>query len=272
MKQPKNVKHKIKYIFPLVLLFLIGLVAGYIKHSNKAEPATTHFVDTLFNTPLPTYFTTEEPSLENQDIYTFFQGPKAWKAQRTWSGSWADLTFEGNKFGSFGCGLCCMANLYCTLSDYVCSPVDMYHYATEVSSYHPSYGYGAISWPAIASTLEKCGISCTLHKSTTEYTDFVADIQNSTGTILLISSSNPNSYWTNTGGHYVTIWNYNTEDDTVFLADSGSPTNNRKTVSLEDMFYSLKTSSSFQYLTTDGYSEEENQWKHNQISEEWVAP
>ena len=272
MKQPKDIKRKNKYFILLMLLLFIGVLADHMVHSNQTNPATTHFVDTLFDTPLPTYYLKEDATLEEQDIYTFFQGPNAWKAQRTWSGSWADLTFEGNKFGSFGCGLCCMANLYCTLSDYVCSPVDMYHFATEVSSYHPSYGYGAISWPAIASTLEKCGISCTLHKFTTEYTDFVADIQKSTGTILLISSNNPNSYWTNTGGHYVTIWNYNEDDDTVFLADSGSPTNNRKTVPLEAMFASLKTSSSFQYLTTDGYSEEQNQWKHNQISEEWAAP
>lgn len=272
MKHPKNVKQKNKYLVPLILLLFIGGLASYMMHSKQTKPATTHFVDTLFDTPLPTYFATEKPSLENQDIYTFFQGPKAWKARISWSGSWADLTLKGNKFGSFGCGLCCMANLYCTLSNYVCSPVDMYRYARKASSYHPSYGYGAISWPAIASTLEKCGISCTLHKSTTNYADFVSDIQASTGTILLVSSYDPNSYWTDTAGHYVTIWNYNEEDDTVFLADSGSPTNNRQTVPLEAMFHSLKTSSSFQYLTTDGYSEEQNQWKHDQISEEWVAP
>ena len=46
-------------------------------------------------------------------------------------------------FGNFGCGLCCMANIYCTLTEHTCSPWDMYEYARQVSGYAPSRKIGA---------------------------------------------------------------------------------------------------------------------------------
>lgn len=235
-----------------------------VKPTASAIPATP--------TPAPTPEDLSHYSFSEDAIYSYFQGPKAWKSKKTWSGSWADMIFEGNSFGNFGCGLCCMANIYSTLSDYVCSPVDMYHFAVENSSYAPSYGYGAISWPAIASTLEICGIESQLHRKTDDYSTFQQDIAHAYATIVLISSYDSDVYWQNTGGHYVTIWNYDETDDTIFLTDSGNPEHNRSHIDLNIIYDSLKTSSSFQYLTANNYVEEQNQWQWNQISEEWVAP
>lgn len=269
--------HK-KSIVPIISCCILILCGGIFYYLNEKDTTTKttsiikHTVSNIQNTPTPTLEAKSNLSISDEAVYSFFQGPKAWKSRRSWSGSWANMIFEGNSFGNFGCGLCCMANIYSTLSDYVCSPIDMYHCATENSSYAPSYGYGAISWPAMASTLEFCGIEAQLHRKSDDYTSFQEVIANSYATIVLISSENSDVYWQNTGGHYVTIWNYAKEDGTVFLTDSGSPERNRSRIDLKIVYDSLKTASTFQYLTTNKYVEEENQWQWNQISEEWVAP
>lgn len=268
-------KQSIIPVISCCILVLCGGVFYYINEKNntiETQSTVKHTASTVVTTFAPTPETTLEYTLSEENIYSFFQGPKAWKARRTWSGSWANMILEGNSFGNFGCGLCCMANIYSTLSDYVCSPIDMYHCATENSSYAPSYGYGAISWPAMASTLEFCGIESQLHRKPNDYSAFQEDIAQSYAAIVLVSSQNSDVYWENTGGHYVTVWNYDEDDDTIFLTDSGSPKHNRSRIDLKIIYDSLKTSSTFQYLTANNYNEEENQWQWNQISEEWVAP
>lgn len=271
-------KFRKQSIIPIIFCCIVTLCGGIFYYLNfrddtlETQSIIEPTVSAVPITPAPTPEDISKYSFPEETIYSFFQGPKAWKARRTWSGSWADMIFKGNPFGNFGCGLCCMANIYCTLSDYVCSPIDMYHFAKKNSSYAPSYGYGAISWPAMASTLEVCGIESQLHRKPDDYTIFQDDIAHSYATIVLISSQNSDVYWQNTGGHYVTIWNYNKEDDTIFLTDSGSPEHNRSRIDLKIIYDSLKTSSNFQYLTTNSYDKENNQWKQNQISEEWVAP
>ena len=75
----------------------------------------------------------EEAAHPEQGVYTFLQGPKSWTEGRAWSGEWSNQYVRGNYFGNFGCGLCCMANIYCTLTEYTCSPWDMYEYARQVS-------------------------------------------------------------------------------------------------------------------------------------------
>lgn len=262
----------------VILCCILTLCGGIFYYLNFRDDSTETYsivkptVSTVPTTPAPTPEDTSDYSFPEESVYSFFQGPKAWKTRKIWSGSWANMIFEGNSFGNFGCGLCCMANIYSTLSDYVCSPVDMYHFAVENSSYTPSYGYGAIGWPAIASTLEICGIESQLHRKTDDYSTFQEDIAHAYATIVLVSSHDSDVYWENTGGHYVTIWNYNETDDTIFLTDSGSPEHNRSRIDLKIIYDSLKTSSSFQYLTATNYIEEQNQWQWNQISEKWVAP
>ena len=90
-------------------------------------------------------------------------GPKSWAERRAWSGEWSNQYVRGNYFGNFGCGLCCMANIYCTLTEHTCSPWDMYEYARQVSGYAPSRKIGAIGWADMKVTLRKSGFDCTLN-------------------------------------------------------------------------------------------------------------
>ena len=59
---------------------------------------------------------------DESDVYSFLQGPKSWGEGRAWSGEWSNQYVRGNYFGNFGCGLCCMANIYSTFSGHTCSP------------------------------------------------------------------------------------------------------------------------------------------------------
>ena len=210
--------------------------------------------------------------LEEEEIYTFLQGPKSWKSKRPWSGSWANEELADSTFGAFGCGMCCMANIYGTFSSYDCSPLDMYYYAQEVSSYSPGGGYGAIDWPEMADTLEKCGFSCSLGKKAKSYEKFQELVKNSCTAIMLVSSYNDDTYWQNTEGHYVTIWLYDEETDEVFLGDSGDPDHNRSWIPLRYVYDALKTSGSYQYLLVESYDEDANVWKHNGINDKWTVP
>lgn len=54
--------------------------------------------------------------MREEDIYTFLQGPRSWAEGISWSGEWATFDINGNPFGGFGCGLCCLANIYNTLT------------------------------------------------------------------------------------------------------------------------------------------------------------
>ena len=58
---------------------------------------------------------TQDPE---KGVYSFLQGPKSWKEGREWSGKWGKEYYDGGSFGAFGCGFCCMANMYSTLTEY----------------------------------------------------------------------------------------------------------------------------------------------------------
>ena len=265
---------------PFICLLLLTILLGSVLFLSKRNATTqTSLSKQVEATPAisaaQTLPPTTEPKsyhLEEDTIFSFLQGPKSQKRGLTWSGSWANLILDGNAFGNFGCGLCCLANVYSSLSEYQCSPVDMYHCAKEVSSYSPSYGIGAIDWPAMKDTLSYCGITSELYNKPAEYCNFQDLMEQSYAAIVLISSQNSTELWKDTPGHYVTIWNYDKDNDTVFLTDSGSPKRNRSQVSLEVVYNSLKTASSYQILSITQYDTDENRWQWNQISEEWVAP
>ena len=84
--------------------------------------------------------------MREEDIYTFLQGPKSWSEGISWSGEWATFDINGNPFGGFGCGLCCLANIYNTLTRYEVSPWDMCEYAMTVTDYGPTGESGAIGF------------------------------------------------------------------------------------------------------------------------------
>ncbi|MEG0962487.1 MAG: hypothetical protein RSD28_04845 [Lachnospiraceae bacterium] len=211
-------------------------------------------------------------TLEEEEVYTFLQGPKSWERSVPWSGEWCTFGVRGNSFGNFGCGLCCMANIYDTLSPYEVSPWDMCEYAMEASGYAPSGKSGAIDWGNIKVTLSSCGMNCDVYFKPDTYEAFQNQIANVKSAIVLVCSSNDNTYWKKTPGHYVNIWLYQKESDTVFLAEPGSPENNRSRIPLRYIYDALKTSSQYQYLAVAEYKEQDNTWKSNCMTGAWNRP
>ncbi|MBP3488964.1 MAG: chaperonin [Roseburia sp.] len=205
-------------------------------------------------------------------VYTFLQGPKSWGEGRSWSGEWSNEYVKGNYFGNFGCGLCCMANIYCTFTDYTCSPWDMYEYARQVSGYAPTRKVGAIGWADMKVTLRKSGFDCTLSNKPDTYETFQEQVREAKSVVALVCSRDDDTYWEKTGGHYVNISLYNEETDEVFLADPGGPSRNRSWIPLRYVYDALKTASQYQYLTVNDYAEENNLWKQDGIDEAWVSP
>lgn len=279
----------------MLVLFAVGIFAASFPQGKKEEkleeaaameqvmPATP-----LYAGILAEFQTNEMATLEkNKDIlvaaanqmarpensvYTFLQGPKSWGEGRTWSGEWSNEYVKGNYFGNFGCGLCCMANVYCTITDYTCSPWDMYEHARAVSGYAPTRKTGAIGWADMKVTLRKSGFDCALCNKPDSYEAFREQIKLAETAIVLVCSRDDDTFWENTGGHYVAISLYDAETDEVFLADPGGPSRNRTWIPLRYVYDALKTASQYQYLLVNDYEEENNLWKQNGIDEAWVAP
>lgn len=213
-----------------------------------------------------------KPELSEEKVYTFLQGPKSWSEGITWSGEWCGEMAGGNSFGGFGCGLCCMANIYSTLSGYECSPLDMYEYAKDVSAYYPTGKSGAISWEDMSKTLKKTGFDSDLRRKPDTYEEFRGQMMQAKSAVVLISSYNDDTFWKATGGHYVNIWLYNNKTEEVFLAEPGSPDNNRSWIPLKYVYDALKTSSDYQYLTVSSYMDENNEWRWDGIDDNWNSP
>ncbi len=205
-------------------------------------------------------------------VYTFLQGPKSWGEGRAWSGEWSETYVNGNYFGNFGCGLCCMANIYSSLTEYTCSPWDMYEHARAVSGYSPTRKIGAIGWADMKVTLRKSGFDCSLENKPEGYEQFQEQMRETPMAVVLVCSADDDTFWENTGGHYVNISLYNPDKDEVFLADPGGPDRNRTWIPLRYVYDALKTSSQYQYLLVKGYEEENNLWKQDGIDEAWVEP
>lgn len=210
--------------------------------------------------------TPEEQALS---VYTFFQGPRAYREALPWSGDWCEKIVSRRSFGGFGCGLCCMANIYSTLSPYECSPWGMYEFATSISSYYPSRESGAIGWRDMCLTLRAAGLFCDLYRKPETYEEFQAQMKETKSAVVLVSSANDAAFWSNTSGHYVNIWLYQEDTDMVFLAEPGDPENNRTWIPLRYVYDALKTVSQYQYLAVTKYSEGANIWKRNGIDDVW---
>lgn len=214
--------------------------------------------------PLPE--TTPDPE---EKIYSFFQGPKCWKEQRVWSGKWGNEYYDGGNFGAFGCGFCCMANIYSTMTEYKCTPIQIYKHTKEVTSYG---GGGAVSWTWMRQTMTDLGFQVRLGEKPATYKEFETVVAGNPATLVLVSSYYDDSYWKNTPGHYVTLFLYDEDTKTVFLTDSGDPDHNRQRVKLKTIYKALKTGSEFQYMTVVSYQEKEDHWKHKKAGGAWVRP
>lgn len=232
--------------------------------SNQVTAAAVEPSATPKPTPVPT--ATPDPT---KKIATFLQGPKSWKSRIDWSGKWGETYYDGGSFGGFGCGLCCMANIYCSLTEYKCSPVDMYEYAKKVSGYG---GGGAIDWGYMKETLTSAGFTCRVGRKPSKYAEFQDMVKKSKACIVVVSSQDSTCYWKDTPGHYVTMFLYDEKEDKVFLTDSGDPKHNRHWVSLEKVYRSLKTANHHQYLTVTEYDKKKDQWRHEKIGGVCVLP
>ena len=281
-------------LFVILLLFLILLLLSpekvdffsFLRHEEALEAVTEAEMTTeepAFETEVeteaapPQTETELKPSfdaaaLEEKDIYTFLQGPKAWGSKTDWSGSWCEVVLKDQEFSVFGCGLCDLANIYSTLTPYDCSPLDMYEYAQTASGYRPVSGFGAIDWPYLRQTLWSVGITSRQRKKDKTYEKFQESIAGGITAIVLVCSWEDDTYWHDVDGHYVNIWKYNKEDDTVFLADSGNPEHNRQRIPLRYIYDALKTSSGYQYLLITAVNEDKNSWKHDGINIKWKKP
>lgn len=214
--------------------------------------------------PSPTPVPTPSVGVDKTDrIASYYQAGASWKSGLTWSGNWGKKKYKGKKFGAFGCGLCCMANIYSSLSPYRSSPLDMYEYAKEVSGYE---GAGAIEWWNMCTVLEKAGFHCEMGKKPKEYKDFQKLVRKSKAVIVLVSKHNKKSMWEHTTGHYVTLFLYDKASGKVFLTDPGSYKRNRKWVSLKKIYDSLKTKSDRQYLAVTSYQKGKDTWRNTEFT------
>lgn len=221
--------------------------------------------------PVSTSAPVKKVPVDTRAIYSYLQGPRSWKEKRVWSGYWGNAYMNGSKFGAFGCGLCCMANVYSSItpSYYKASPVDMYNFAKKNTRY---WGGSAIDWPYMVRGMRKAGIHCGTKRKPAKYSSFKKDIANSKCAIVLVSSYDSSCYWKHTPGHYVTVFAYNAKNDTVFLADSGEPSHNRHWVSLKKIYRSLKKASSYQYICVTSYNKNEDTFRSRKTSGRWVKP
>lgn len=211
-----------------------------------------------------------EPTVNPEDeVYSFLQGPKSWEEGREWSGKWGKEYHDGSSFGAFGCGFCCMANIYSTMTEYKCSPIDVYERSKKVTLYG---GGGAISWQLLRKTMSDIGFSVELGEKPSTYDAFKEKAETCQAMLVLVSSYNDDSYWKNTPGHYVTLFLYDHDKEDVFLTDSGDPEHNRHRVPLKTIYKALKTSSEFQYMSVVSYDESKDNWKHKKIGGTWVEP
>ncbi len=221
-------------------------------------------------TPKPTPLPAPSVGADKTDrIASFYQGSLSYKSKLIWSGDWGKKKFKKKKFGAFGCGLCCLANVYSSFSPYRCSPLDMLDFAKKSSGYS---GSGAIEWWNMSATLSRAGFTSVSGKKPKEYEDFQKIAEKSKAMIVLVSNHNKKSMWEDTTGHYVTLFLYDKKTDQVFLADSGSYERNRQWVSLKKIYHSLKEKSEVQYLSVTGYSKRNDTWRNTEFTGKCILP
>ena len=188
---------------------------------------------------------------EEKSIYSYVQVPKEYCKDARWTGDWVEDEYEGQEFFSFGCGICCLTNIYDTLAienkcDAV-TPDEMMDMAEESTGYHPVNGRGAISWEHMQQMCEHFGLDAVVCRKPTDYETFRDDVKNSDATTVLVCKDNDAALWFYTNGHYVTLWLYDDKTDTVFVSDS-SGLFNRQRVKLKQVYDALKTRSDAQYM------------------------
>ena len=256
----------------LVLLLVIGWANKLVRQKAVKETMIQKNTDITIQAS-PEITATQEPVQiqptrnPEDNVYSYLQGPRSWGQKITWSGYWGTTFMDGGAFGGFGCGLCCIANIYSSITPYRCTPVQAYEYAKKHTGYA---GGSAIDWGYMRRTLSKMGMDCNVSRKPATYREFQGQIMNHTCMIALVSSSNSNCFLKDTPGHYVTLFLYDKNTDSVFIADSGEPKRNRKRIALKKVYRSLKTSSPWQTLLVKNYNENQDHWKHKKATGNWI--
>lgn len=258
----------------LVLAGMMVLILIFGKNQEQSEENSTVVEEGREKDPDAStgtaILTAPEPTQNPEDnVYSFLQGPKSWKERRPWAGKWGKQYHDGASFGAFGCGFCCMANIYSTMTEYKCSPLDIYAYSKKRTLYG---GGGAISWQLMRKVMADIGFTVELGEKPPTYNGFREVIKRSQALLVLVSSYNDDSYWKDTPGHYVMLFLYDDGAQDAFLTDSGDPEHNRQRVPLKTIYKALKTSSDFQYMSVVSYDETQDNWKHKEINGIWVKP
>ena len=186
-------------------------------------------------------------------IYSYVQVPADYYEDEIWTGDWSEIEAGGQTLTWFGCGLCCLTNTYDTLvasssETGVVTPATIYLWAKERASYNPESGTGALSWQQLKKMCQSFGLSAKIMKKTGDYSAFQRAVSQNDTTIALVCKDNDDKLWPYTNGHYISLWEYDEDTDTVFVTDS-SGAHNRERVALEDIYRALKTSSKAQYLS-----------------------
>lgn len=261
----------------VIILLSIGMLAAaaLLNIFFPADSKETETSSVTVNTPKvvatavpPTAVPTNTPD-PTEKIATFLQGPKSWKKRLAWSGKWGKEYYDGASFGAFGCGLCCMANIYTTFSGYECSPIDVYEYAKRKTEYS---GGGAIDWGYMKGTLKTLGFTSDVWRKPGRYGQFQQMVKNAMACIVVVSSNNSDCYWKDTPGHYVTLFSYDEMTDKIFLADSGDPSHNRNWVNLKKIYKSLKTANNWQILEVTAFNPKKDEWQHRGFGGIYVMP
>ena len=206
---------------------------------------------TLNGDDSPTVRDSDSGTFSENGIYSYLQGITSYENGLEWSGDWSEIETGGRLFSSFGCGLCCLANMCCTLTGNIVTPGDMYYQAKEETTYSPGWGGGAIAWDELSDMCTILGMPGTLKRQPDDYADFQADMKNARTILVLVSSYSDDAIWKGVEGHYANIWLYDESDDTVFLTCSLGKTHNRTRVSLRDIYNALYGGNDWSYLMVE---------------------
>ena len=181
-------------------------------------------------------------------IYSYLQVPEEFSKDPVWSGDWSSIEAGGQEFFYFGCGICCLSNMYSTCKEEPRTPDLFFYDARDNTDYNPDSGVGALTWYQLKELTKSFASEVKVKKKPSDYSKFQQDIEKADTAVVLVCKDNDDKLWWYTKGHYVNIWEYDPETDTVFVTDS-SGLFNRTRVNLQDIYNALKTASDAQYMT-----------------------
>jgi len=191
-----------------------------------------------------------EESEAEKKIKSYVQVPWSLYPDIRWTGPWNGISIGSQKFSNFGCGVVCLTNLYCTITGQKTTPWQMYEWSQKYSSYRPGGGSGAIDWNQMTDVCRNLGLSTTLQVKPADYAVFQEQMKNTKAMLVLVCRENDDKLWWYTAGHYVVLWEYKADTDSVFVCDP-SGLYNRERVPLSYVYQALKTASNYQYMLVE---------------------